>query len=584
MRSTPRSTPRRRPTGSSTRRSAAALESAGYDRDFSLLGDRAEPAGPAVPSRLAEVRLDGLILRRPPGLALDLNGVVKSLAVDEAAGLLSGDGFVSAGGDVAVRGPVDVGLPGGGAVRVLQGGLATSGVATRSWRRGGEEQHHLVDPRTGRPSTSRWQQVTVSGASCLAADVAAKAAFLLGDDGPDWLDARGLPGRFVARDGSVEPNGSWRRRNRRRGRVHLTSSPAIWYAARASGVAAYVVLTIVVCLGIGLAGKAQSHALAALRRRGRPSLRRAARRLADRHPRPRRSPSTRSSRSRSTQLLVPFTATYRPLWTGLGIAAAELLLALAIANHYRNRLPYRVWRSAHYLNFAVWGAASVHGMFSGTDRSATWLAVLYGVGVASVLVLLVWRVGGFALRSPAAAGAGAVAVVALPVLMLLGPLQKNVRPWNAAKLSEPLTGQVIRNGTQLKEIVSFVGSGDSPQKLLVRADLLVSPQALDATSLQLEYLPSGDVCRGRVTQIGGTSFAGRCVLPSGAARWVDASWVPRRRHRCRRHHTAACVGQSRSPSRCRACCSRAPPARSRRRLPPSGSGSRRSGPARCPAT
>jgi len=190
---------------------AAALESAGYDRDFPLLGDRAEPAGPPTPSRLVEVRLDGLILRRPPGLALDLNGVVKSLAVDEAAGLLHGDGFVSAGGDLAVRGPVDVGLPGGGAVRVLQGGLATSGVATRSWRRGGEEQHHLVDPRTGRPSTSPWQQVTVSGASCVAADVAAKAAFLLGDAGPDWLDARGLPGRFVARDGSVVPNGSWRR-------------------------------------------------------------------------------------------------------------------------------------------------------------------------------------------------------------------------------------------------------------------------------------------------------------------------------------------------------------------------------------
>jgi FAD:protein FMN transferase len=190
---------------------AAALEAAGYDRDFALLGDRSEPAGPAAPSRLGEVRLDGLILRRPPGLALDLNGVVKSLAIDEAAARLPGDGFVSAGGDIAVRGPVDVGLPGGGAVRVLQGGLATSGIATRSWRRGGEEQHHLVDPRTGRPSASRWRQVTVSGSSCLAADVAAKAAFLLGDDGPDWLDGRGLPGRFVARDGAVALNGTWRR-------------------------------------------------------------------------------------------------------------------------------------------------------------------------------------------------------------------------------------------------------------------------------------------------------------------------------------------------------------------------------------
>jgi len=190
---------------------AAALEAAGYDRDFALLGDRDEPAGPSLPSRLREVRLDGLILRRPPGLPLDLNGVVKSLAVDEAVRLLPGEGFVSAGGDLAVCGPVDVGLPGGGAVRVLQGGLATSGVATRSWRRGGEEQHHLVDPRTGRPSASPWQQVTVSGGSCLAADVAAKAAFLLGDDGPDWLDARDLPGRFVARDGSVALNDAWRR-------------------------------------------------------------------------------------------------------------------------------------------------------------------------------------------------------------------------------------------------------------------------------------------------------------------------------------------------------------------------------------
>jgi len=147
------------------------------------------------------VRLSGLLLGRHPGLKLDLNGVVKALAVDEAASTLDGPGFVSAGGDLAVRGPVDVGLPGGGAVRVVEGGLATSGTATRG--------RHLVDPRSGKPSDSPWEQVTVSGATCLAADVAAKAAYLLGDGGPAWLDERGMPGRFVAADRSVVLNAAW---------------------------------------------------------------------------------------------------------------------------------------------------------------------------------------------------------------------------------------------------------------------------------------------------------------------------------------------------------------------------------------
>ena len=187
-------------------------------------------------------------------------------------------------------------------------------------------------------------------------------------------------------------------------------------------------------------------------------------------------------------------------------------------------MPYRWWRLAHYLNFAIWTLASLHGLLAGTDRGATWLAILYGVSVASVGVLVLWRFGGLVLRSPGIATAGAVTVVAVPVL-ILGPLQRSPRAWNAARVNEPLTGQVIRNGTEAKQIVSFVGQAQSPQKLLVRADLLVSPQALDSTSIQLEYLPSGDVCRGHVTAIGGTSFGGRCTLPDGSVRYVDASWV-----------------------------------------------------------
>jgi len=305
--------------------------------------------------------------------------------------------------------------------------------------------------------------------------------------------------------------------------MHVTSSPAIWYAARASGVAAYVVLSIVVCLGLTLGGKAQTrswprfsvedvhrfggllvgsllgvHILAIAGDSFLPfSL---------------------------TQLLVPFTSSYRPLWTGLGIAAAELLVALAITNHYRKRLPYRFWRKAHYLNFAVWGLASVHGLMSGTDRGTTWLAVLYGLSVATVVTLLVWRFGG-SRRVPRIATTGAVTVIALP-LLIIGPLRHSAPLWNAAHVNESLTGSVIRNGTQTQQIVSFVGQAASPQKLLIRADLLVAPGTLEKTSLQLEYLPSGDVCRGRVANVGGESFSGSCQLSNGEQRTVEASWAP----------------------------------------------------------
>jgi thiamine biosynthesis lipoprotein len=178
----------------------AAIEAAGYDRDFTLLDDDVRPLGPAEPGRWRSLRLSGRLLSRPPGTVLDLNGIVKALAVDSALELLAGDGMVSAGGDLTARGGANVRLPGDGALHLVSGGIATSGTAKRRWRRGGELQHHLIDPRTGRPARSRWDEVTVAASSCLAADVAAKAAFLLSEDGPGWLDEHGLAGRFTAGD------------------------------------------------------------------------------------------------------------------------------------------------------------------------------------------------------------------------------------------------------------------------------------------------------------------------------------------------------------------------------------------------
>ena len=185
----------------------AAIAAAGYDRDFPTLSDDARPATPVPAGRWRDVRVTGVLVTVPSDVALDLNGVVKGLAVDDALALLAGDGFVSAGGDLAVRGRCVVALPGGETVSVHSGGLATSGITRRAWFRGGTPQHHLIDPLSGAPSRSGWAEVTVSGASCHVADVAAKAAFLLGDDGPGWLDAERPAGplRRPRRQGHGEP-------------------------------------------------------------------------------------------------------------------------------------------------------------------------------------------------------------------------------------------------------------------------------------------------------------------------------------------------------------------------------------------
>jgi FAD:protein FMN transferase len=193
----------------------AAVAAAGYDTDF----DRLPADGPSVrPVRvppLQSLSLRGPLLVRAEPIELDLNCVVKGATVDDALALLGG-GFVAAGGDLATSAPLVVGLPGGDAVTLHGGGLATSSVTNRRWRRGGVEQHHLIDPDTGAPARVPWLDVSVAAGSCLAADVAAKAALLLGAAGPSWLDRRGLPGRFVDVDGGVHVNESWRQ---------LTSEP-----------------------------------------------------------------------------------------------------------------------------------------------------------------------------------------------------------------------------------------------------------------------------------------------------------------------------------------------------------------------
>ena len=185
-----------------------AIVAAGYDRDFDRLPpDVGAVVSAAIPS-YHSISVHGGGLLRTETMQLDLNGIVKGKTVDDALEL-AGGGWVSAGGDIAAREPVVVGLPAGGNIALHDGGLATSSVAKRHWLADGVPQNHLIDPRTGRPTTSPWRDVSVAAPTCLIADVAAKAALLLGPAGPAWLVERNLAGRFVAHDSAVTLNESW---------------------------------------------------------------------------------------------------------------------------------------------------------------------------------------------------------------------------------------------------------------------------------------------------------------------------------------------------------------------------------------
>jgi sulfoxide reductase heme-binding subunit YedZ len=301
--------------------------------------------------------------------------------------------------------------------------------------------------------------------------------------------------------------------------VHLTTSPLDWYAARAAGVAAYLILTVVVTLGMTMAGRRR------LRRWPRFALE-------DVH----RFGGLLVGSFVAihvvtialdaylpfslTAILVPFTARYRLLYTGLGIVAAELLLALAITNRYRDRLPYRFWRRAHYLNLAVWTAATVHGLGSGTDRSTPWLLALFAASVALVLSAAVLR-----LQHGRALAAGiAAAGVAAVVLAAAGPLRFSPKPWNARSFAAPISGEVVQSVGATRGLVSAAATANGAQRALLRADLLVAPNQLAATSFQLELLPSGMLCSGRVTKVQSFGFDARCRAEDGTHRVVHASW------------------------------------------------------------
>ncbi|MDH6136847.1 thiamine biosynthesis lipoprotein [Kitasatospora sp. MAA4] len=207
-----------------------ALVALGYDRTFaSLRPEDVRPVVPVRPSgwRSIDWRPESRRLRLPAGTALDLGATAKALAADRAArGAADAAGcgvLVCLGGDLSTAGAApadgwqvaiadDHAAPpsaSGPVVAVRSGGLATSGTAVRTWRRGGRTLHHIVDPATGDVPEPFWRTVSVAAATCVDANTAGTAAVVRGEAALGWLRESGLPARLVRVDGSVVTVGGW---------------------------------------------------------------------------------------------------------------------------------------------------------------------------------------------------------------------------------------------------------------------------------------------------------------------------------------------------------------------------------------
>ena len=104
----------------------------------------------------------------------------------------------------------------------------------------------------------------------------------------------------------------------------------------------------------------------------------------------------------AVQLLVPFASSYLPVWTGVGILSAYLLLLVAISFPARRFTGYRFWRALHYLTFVVYVGALVHAVFTGTDSRVGWAQAVY-IGTAGiVLTLVLYRIISWSRREIAA--------------------------------------------------------------------------------------------------------------------------------------------------------------------------------------
>lgn len=170
----------------------------------------------------------------------------------------------------------------------------------------------------------------------------------------------------------------------------MKSDPTFWLLARATGLASYALLTVSVLAGLVVksrpfgraikpASATQLHRTLALLSLGALALHGLALVL------------DKSVAIGLADLVVPGLAPYRPLWTGIGVLAGELMLLVYVSFALRRRIGVKSWRRLHYATYLAFGGATAHGVMAGTDSGQPWVAGLYLGAIGAVAAATAWR-------------------------------------------------------------------------------------------------------------------------------------------------------------------------------------------------
>ena len=149
---------------------------------------------------------------------------------------------------------------------------------------------------------------------------------------------------------------------------------------------------------------------------------------------------------------IPFVSSYRPFWVGLGAISFDLMIALIVTSLMRARLGQRSWRLVHWTAYACWPVAVVHGLGTGTDTRVRWVLLLTAACVLVIVGLTLWRLVLSWPYRPVATVTGVfvlvVSIVVVGAWLQAGPLSPGWSHRSGTHTPEPARPAAARNGVR----------------------------------------------------------------------------------------------------------------------------------------